>query len=246
MFGEASQFLNFPRQQFSMPSRAESAKLQRAEADSFQSQHLVPGTSHQSANLAVLTFLKFEFEDHAATFAAMHMNASEPEKAVGEVHAFSKLPKSFRGRNACDLTSIASNHFKLRMRQMLREIAIVGDQQQTFGVLIESTDGKQSLILNRHKIHSSRTTLWIAVRAENALGLVDQKVSKPRRTKSLHIEPNVVLLRINGSCRIKHDFAIDGDSSRANVLFAVTTRIDSGHRQKLLQADLVFSAFVCR
>jgi hypothetical protein len=243
MFGEMPQFVNFKRLQFAMAAGCEAAQLQRSEGNAFQGQNLVTDACQQASNFAILPFLKFHLQNDALAFTAIDVHASEFEETFSEVHAFAQLPQCVRLRNPGHVTSVSANDFKTRMSQPLSQIAVVCQQQHSFGVFVEAADGKQTLFAGRHQVDGSRAALRIMIGAKHALRLVDEKITQTWHSQAFGVEPNILSFRINGPCRIRHDFRIHGHSTRSNVLFAVTPRIHSGHCQKLLQTQSVRQFF---
>ena len=226
--------MDFVRLQFAVSSRSQTSQLQRPELNSLQSQYLVSNSSHQTADFTVLAFLKFHLQNRALAFATMNMHIAKLKETFGEVHALAKLLQCVRMRNPGDMTTVATNDFKTRMSQSLREIAIVRDQQHALSHLIKTTDGKHSLFGSRHQINGFGTSLRIMIGAQKALGLVNQKIAKPRHPQSFRVQPDVLLQRIDGASRVRHHFRIHGHSPGADVFFAFATRINAGHGEKLL------------
>ena len=217
-----------------MPSRSKAAQRERSECHSFECQHLVPDTCHQSADFTILAFLQFQFQNRTPALAAVNSHAAELEEALSKIHPVAELVQDVRFRNAGDMAAIAADHLESRMCEPLSQIAVVCDQQHPFGIFVKTSHGEQSLICHRYQIHSSRTSLRIVVRAKHSLGLVDKEVPEPRQLETFAVEANILRLRTDRPRWIGHDFAFDRDTSSANVLLTIAPRIDARHREKLL------------
>ena len=239
MLGEVTQLMNFKRLQFAMSSGSQTSQLQWPELNSLQSQYLVPDSRHQTANFAVLAFLKFHLQNRTLAFAAMNMHVAKLKEAFGKVHAFAKLLQCFRMGNSRDMTAVTADHFKTWMSQTLSEVAVICDQQHPLSHFVEPTDGKHSLFRSRYQIDGFGTSLGIMICTQKAFGLIDQKIAQPRHPQTLGIQSHILLQRIHRTSWVGHHFGIDSHSPRTNVLFAFASGIDTGHGQKLLQPHAI-------
>jgi hypothetical protein len=93
-------------------------------------------TSQQTSDFAVLSFLQFQFQNGASSLVTHEANLAKSEKSFGEVHPLPELLQRFRSWLAGDLTSITPYHLEPRMCQSLRQISVVGQQQQALGVFV--------------------------------------------------------------------------------------------------------------
>ncbi len=84
-----------------------------------------------------------------------------------------------------------------RVRQPLGQIAIVGDDQQSLTILIQTTDAEQPPVMVRKQLDHALAALRIGVGAQIPAGLVQQEVGPSSRLELLAIEPDIVLVRVD-------------------------------------------------
>lgn len=235
-FQEMPQVPDFSRLQFPKSSVRQRTQLERTEGDAFQFNHLMADSCQQSTNFAVLAFLKFQFQDRAASLMSHHTNALEAEKAFGKIHPVAQLIQCLRGWPPRHMTTIASHNFEARVRQSLCQVAVVGQQQQALRVFVQPSDGEESLIGNRDHVHSTRTPFRVPVGAEHTFGFVQQEVTESGKAQPFGIESDIVSFRRYGASRVVDDDSVHRDAAIPNVLFTVAPRIHSGHGEEFLQA----------
>ena len=74
---------------------------------------------------------------------------------------------------------VGALHAVARMRQLRREIAVVGQEQQPLGVVVEATHGIDVLPDAAKQIDHCRPPLWIGSRGDVTRRLVEQDVARP-------------------------------------------------------------------
>src|SRR5690348_6338792 len=107
------------------------------------------------------------------------------------------------------------------MHETMREIAIVGQEEQAFAVLVESADGVYTLSDLRHQVDGERTAGRIVVRAQEAARLVDEPVDELLGTHRFAVEGHL-LLRRDARAQFGDDIAVDRDAASTNELVALT------------------------
>jgi len=215
------QFMNFERLQFAVTAGRQVAQLQRAKRHTLQIEDFVPDSCHQSANFTIFAFLKFQFQNRALAFTLVNMDAAKLEIPFGKVHSVAQLIQSVRLRNAGHMAAVTADHFKTRVSQLLSQVAVVRNQQHSFGVFVQTAHREHPLFADRHKVHSSRAPHRIVVGTQHALGLVHKEIAETWHPQTFGIQTNVLSPWINAASRISHNFGIHRDSSGANVFFAI-------------------------
>ena len=76
------------------------------------------------------------------------------------------------GRDAADLRGVELRDLVPRVRQHVREGAVVGEDQQPFGVGIKPADGEQPRQARRQQIVDGSPAALIAARGDDAARLV--------------------------------------------------------------------------
>lgn len=214
----------------------EVGELQWPKSDPFEIEHFVADTGEEPADFAVLTFGEDNLEDRALTLPTESPNVPHAELPFGEVVALFELVEDFPGGVAGNLHAVDPFDLKSRMRQSLGNFAIVGEKEQTLGILVQTTHGKYPARLWREQIDRTRSAGGIVVCAEIALGLVDQEVLLPLRLDLLAVEADSLPVGINLKAKLCHDFAVDGDSPGGDQFFAVAPRVDPGRCENFLQS----------
>jgi hypothetical protein len=64
---------------------------------------------------------------------------------------------------------------------------------------------------------------------------VQQEAAKPRQAQSFTVQSHITGFGVDCASRVGDDFAVDRDPSVANVLFTVSSAVDSGHCNEFLQ-----------
>ena len=235
-FQEMPQVPDLCRLQFPKSTIRQRTQLEWTEGDALQFNHLVTDSCQQSTDFAVLAFLKFQFQNCAASLMSHHTNALESKEAFGKIHPIPQLIQCLRGWPPRHMTTIAAHNFEAWVRKSLGEVAVVGQQQQALRVFVQPSDGKESLIRDRNHVHSPRTSFRVPVGAEHTFGFVQQEVTESGKSQPFGIETDIVSFRGHGTSRIVDDDSVHRDTAITNVFFAVAPRIHSGHGEKFLQA----------
>ncbi len=123
-----------------------------------------------------------------------------------------------------------------RMRDPLRELAVVGEQQQALGLVVEPPHRDQGLApVLRHELNDRRPPGIVLDRGQVAARLVQQQVAMRSDALDLLV---VDLDRVDGRIGLlaEHgDPSVDGDPPLAHQVFGLPAGSDAGSRQDLLQ-----------
>jgi len=124
-----------------------------------------------------------------------------------------------------------------RMRQLRRQVAIVGQQQQAFGVVVETSHGVDVLAHSDQHVDHRRPALGIGPRAHHAGGLVQQDVALALR--GFHAAPvhaDVVHGRVGLGAHFSDGGTVDRDTSLGDEGLGRTPRGQAGLGQDLLKS----------
>ena len=211
------------------------AQADRAEADSLQPHDLVIDTRHQSANLAVLTFVEDDVEIRTFANNFFHPHTLDRESAFVEIHASFERRQRFGRRHPFDVAEVKLRHAVSRVSQPVGQFAVVRDQQQAFRFFVEPADREQPLFELREQVENSRAASRIEVGANDAARLVQHEIHFAMLLEPFAIEFDLLRVRIGAKGQIGNDFAIDGDSAGGNELFALATRVDTSRGENFRQ-----------
>ncbi len=104
-----------------------------------------------------------------------HLGASGPGPAVVELDAFAQRTQRRGCRPAFDLDEVLLFHAVARVGEQLGEVAVVGQQQQPFGVEVEAADGEDARLL-RNEVEHGGAIVGVVRGGHVARGLVEQPV----------------------------------------------------------------------
>lgn len=126
-----------------------------------------------------------------------------------------------------------------RVGEFLGEVAVVGEQKQTGGVAVETTDGVNPFgagIL--HQVHYRLAFLGVVEGGYAVLGLVEQDIDELFGVDEFAAETHFVA-RLNLGTQFGNDFAVDGHDASLNVGIGFAARADARVGDVLVEADFV-------
>ena len=103
-----------------------------------------------------------------------------PRRPVFQNHAFAQLPHGVFRQNRRAFHQISLRHMMIRIGQPLRQLSVVGQDQQSAGVQIQPSDGRDELADIAQQIVNRRTALRIFVSSQITLRLVEQQIGSVR------------------------------------------------------------------
>ena len=125
-----------------------------------------------------------------------------------------------------------------RVRQLLRKVAVVGEQQQPEAVLVETSHRVDTLRAGaRDQLHDRLSGMGIVERSDVALGLVQHQVDLLLALHRLVVEPHFVGRQHLGS-QFGDDLAVDRNDARRDEIVGLAARADSRLGDEAVQAHL--------
>ena len=177
------QLFHFFSGQLAPPARFQSAIAQRADPDTNQfADGMAHGFEH-AAHLAVASLADRDGQHAVAGAAALVQDRDLRRQRPPSIER-DAVPKSLDRsviRHACNARFVRALDAVARMRQFRREIAVVGQEQQPLGVVVEATHGIDVLPHAAKQIDHGRPSLWIGSRGDVTRRLVEQDVARPFR-----------------------------------------------------------------
>jgi hypothetical protein len=131
-----------------------------------------------------------------------------------------------------------------RMREAVRQFAVVRDEDQALRCQIKTTDAKYSRCVRRQQIDYSGAAGWVASGRDNADGFVDGKVCQLRPRQHFAIHANFLPHWINAGAEFRHNFMIDFHATCEYQFFAFAPAGDSGLSEYLLETPAAWMYFV--
>lgn len=215
----------------------ESSESERAEFDPLQLHHLMTDSSEESADFPVFPFAKDDFEQGGLSDHAKFANGVDFEspllKTMAGPEAFKFLPSRRPGNeNPVDLANPETG-----VGEFLREETIVGHDDKSLTVLIESADCEQTFGDRWEQINQAEATCRIIIGTEIPGWLVDGEVDFFFQFEALSVEMNFLLVGIDFDSESGDDDAIDFDSPGNDHLFASPARAATCSGEYSLEAN---------
>jgi hypothetical protein len=199
-----------------------------------QPQHFGPKQLRNLADLPLATLAQHHPHPCAALTGIQHFYPSRCGALALQHHAFTPLPQRVRVGHRIQQRPVLFFYFEARVRQLMCQFAIVGQQDQPFAIGVQATDRKQAG-LRFHQFNHGGPTVGILYRRDNANGFVEQYVGTLGGLTDLcAIHRNHINIRVNPRTLFLHHTAIDGNATVGNQLFAIAPRRDSSTRQHFL------------
>jgi quercetin dioxygenase-like cupin family protein len=151
--------------------------------------------------------------------------------------AGAQAPKGFLRGLPADLHQVRFGHVERCMREPLGEVAVVGQQQQSLGVVVEPSDREHARADAGNQVHDGGTSFGVGNRADVAARLVQHEIDPGfGAVQQLAAHPNMVDGGIGAGAQFGDGLAVDGDKPAGNQLFGLAARSNSGGGDDLLEA----------
>lgn len=240
------QQFDFFRRQFADRSCCEITQPERAFRDSAQPEDGEADITAHAADLSVEALMKREGEDGIASGrgAGRDFNRSR-SVSFGEHHAAPHDIKSFLWGISPHKNFISLSLAAARMHKLLGEGAVVGQDEESFGKIIQAADGveAQPPILLRNKIKDGFASLGIGGSGDHLHGLVqheiDMLLSVPERF-AVHSDRVVGADAHAGFGR----GAIDADTSLSDEFVRLAAGTDAGLGNNLIETESFFHSLL--
>src|SRR5438093_7545375 len=125
---------HLPRRQRAPVTRLQTAVVQRADAGAHQAPHRVPDRVAHPTYLAVAPLVDADLHRSRAASSLHHLHARRRGGPVVELDALAQAPHGARRGIAVDFGQVGLHHAEARVREQLRELAVVGEEQEALGV----------------------------------------------------------------------------------------------------------------
>ena len=163
-----------------------------------------------------------------AEFVRRHSPAVDDDPAA---HALQHLRRWARGRQ--HVVFLFEPEF--RMHHPVRQLAVVRQQQQPFGIAVKPADGIEALGRVDEIHHGSALTL-VARRRDVAAWFIEHDVAAALRPNHLAIDANGVRIGIGFAAKLGDDDAIHGDPAGDDHLLGDPARCDATRGKNALDA----------
>lgn len=198
----------------------------------------MPDHFHHAPHLTVAAFVQGELNQRVVFGLRPHTSAARRGLTVFEVNARFQLLERRHSDVAFDTRPIHFLDAVRRVRQKLRQRAVVGQEQRARRVVIEPPDGVQMLELIGQKVRDCSSSFGVFFGGDDAGRLVHQQHDgrAGRQFERLAVHRDAVMRWIGALARLGHDVAVDRNTPGGNQFFGGAAAGQTGSRQQLLQA----------
>lgn len=159
---------------------------------------------------------------------------------VGQLNAIHETLQRLGRRRAIDDGLVLLLHARAGVRHRVGPVAVVGHQQQPFGIAIEPAHREQPLG-TLHQRKRGRTPLWIAGRRHHARRLVQQHVNVSRRRRQRPpIHCDYVTVRVGLRARFGRRAPVHGNAPLGHQPLGAAPRGHPCLGQYLMQSHGAF------
>jgi hypothetical protein len=206
--------------------------------------HLIANLVKHPANLPVDALP----EDNLKACSLYRMDLVDSSALSVEHHAIDQFPREGRIPGMIQGDLIFLFDFVARMGEALRQVAVVGQDQQAFRLGIEPADIKEAREFRRQEIENSVARIRIGTRRNKTSRLIEDNVERAFSADKFAADFDVVVLR-GLRAEISANPAVDRDATLSNQLVAMPPRADTGGGEKTVQAHVgkgTVAAPLCR
>jgi len=185
-------------------------------------------------NLAILSLVKNHLEDGAELVLTPDREPLCMHFAFCQPHALPEPLEQFRGWHTRNLHKILLLNAITRMRQKVREVAIIGEQNEPFAHAIEPSHGKQPTVV-WHQVDDSWSAGRVEVGRHHTDRLVQEIDDAPRIGQPLTIDANFLGPRINLGAERGDHLTVHLNTATGDEFLTRTSAAKTGSREHLLK-----------
>jgi len=159
------------------------------------------------------------------------------DRAVLQGDALLQAAQSLVVEQTLDLHEVGLRHLMTGMGQLVGELTVVGQDQQTVGVGVQTPDMEEPLMPG-HVLLEAGPALRIVHRRDDTSRLVEHEVEvAPGRRNAGAVHPDDIPFRIDAGPLLGDNPAVDLDASLGDQLLARPSAGYARLRERLLQAQ---------
>jgi hypothetical protein len=156
---------------------------------------------------------------------------------VVERDALAQRSELLAGEVAVYLDVIGLRHVVAGREQASSQLAVIGQEQDAFGIEVESTDRLHGDRKVRKVVHHRRSPAVVADRGDAALGLVEQHVEVVERDDSFTVHLHGVAVGVDLGAEHSHDLVVHLHATCDDQLLCLAACGNPGSGEVPLQAD---------
>ncbi len=233
--GDLLELLDLDRGQ--RPPLAELEALQgyRTDSDASQAHHLVAELGEHAAHLAILTFGEHHLKNRRLALVTSDPRTLGTDLPFGEPDPFGQLVQDL-------LSWVSSNNDPIELldpifgvSELVGELTVVGQKNQSDRHLIKATDGVDPLGEVGHQVDHAGSARGISVGRDVPFRLIDREVHRLLDLDRLAVDLNVALTRVNLGTELANHDTIDTDPTLEDQLLTRSTRAEARMGEDLLK-----------
>jgi hypothetical protein len=214
----------------------EPLEADRADRDPVQRHDLVAQLGQHPADLTLLAFGEDQLERGGLALMADDPHSLGANLAIGQPDAFGYLGERFAGRQTGHQHAIQFLHAVARMRQSIRQLAVVGEDQEAGAVLVEAADGVDPLGDFGKQVDDPRTAGRVEGGRDITLGFIDGVIDHRLLLDRLAVDCDPSTRGIDPRAEDADDLAVDGDSTLEDQLLTGAAGAEPGVGQDFLKS----------
>ncbi|SIN71420.1 hypothetical protein SAMN05444166_0354 [Singulisphaera sp. GP187] len=217
---------------------AECEALERdgADRDPGQGHDLVPELRQHPAHLAILPFGEDDLEDRRLPLLADHANASGADLAFRQPDSVDQLVEHLAFGASGHDNAVELLDAELGVRQLIGELAVVGQENQPRAHLVEAADGIDALGHLGKDVDHPGAAGRVVIGGDVPLGLGDRVIDHPLEMDGLTVDGDLGLPRVHLGSELFDDLTVNRHPPLADDILAGASRADSGVRENFLQS----------
>jgi hypothetical protein len=201
----------------------------------FRERDLVPGVVALAHNLD-LRRQRSDRERAAAFAGTLPSFALCHGRFGGKLDAGSEPVELLFAGLAAYLDKIGLRDVRGRSSQLLHQVAVIGEQQESLGVEIEAPDGEDALADIANEIHDGGAAFGIADRGHELPGLVEHDVDMLLGAlDAFAVDADIVGLKVGFRAERGYGFTVNGYTSASDELLCLATGSIACGGEDLLQ-----------
>src|SRR4051812_2867068 len=219
------------------------AEPHRPDADPGQAPDRVPDVLHRTAHDVVATLVQREPHQRLPTHRRDELDAARVHRPVVEDDAVLEPLERHGVDDALDLDEVGLVDLEARVRQLVAEVAVVGEDDQALGVGVEPADVEEPFLEQRlarpgldDGVGERPPALGVGQGRDDAAGLVQHDVAvPPGRRDARAVDADDVVLGVDAAALLAHDVAVHLDPALVDHRLRRPARRQAGLGQDLLQ-----------
>ena len=209
------------------------AELERPVGQADQAVHGQPEMLEHALDLAVLAFAQTHRDPAIGALLAIEMRLDPGIFDAVDRDALAKCVELGLVGRAIGAHAVATQPAGRGQLEHASEPAVIGQQQQAFGVDVEAADGDEARQVFRQRVEDGRAALGIVIRGDEAARLVEHEQARAfARGQRLAVDGDAIFLRHIDGGRRQH-FAIHRDAAGLDPGFRIATRAHADARHHL-------------